>query len=97
MPRVSKALINFIDGSFLYVELGKKIDTTDSILLCHKVIGLPEGTPADKPTMASSIVRVAKAGVCLEMAIPITRIGSVSVQEEYLGKDVPSDMREMWK
>jgi hypothetical protein len=97
MPRACRVLINFVDGSFMYAELSKKIESNDTMLICHKVLGLPEGTPADKPTIAGAVMRTAKAGECLEMAIPVARVGAVSVQEEYLGKDVPNDMKELWK
>jgi len=96
MAKVARALISFIDGSFLYVELAKKIDSGDQIVLCNKVIGVPEGTPADKPTIANALVRQSKAGVCLEMMIPVTRINAVSIQEEFLGKDIPTDMQNLW-
>lgn len=97
MPRVSKVLINFIDGSYLYAELSRKIEGGDTILLCHKIIGLPEGAPTDKPTIAGAVVRTANSGECVEMAIPVARVASVSIQEANLGKDVPSDMQGMWE
>ena len=96
MAKVAKALLSFIDGSFLYVELSKKVVPVDQILFCNKVIGVPEGTPADKPTIANSVVRQSKAGACVEMLIPISRVNSISLQEEFLGKDIPTDMQNLW-
>jgi hypothetical protein len=96
MAKVARALISFIDGSFLYVDLGKKIDTRDQLIYCNKIIGVPEGTPADKPTIANAVVRQSKAGACLEMLIPFSRINSLSIQEEFLGKDIPADMQNLW-
>lgn len=96
MPKVQQALINFIDGSYLYVELSRKVDATDLALVCFKVVGLPDGAPTDKPSIASSVVRTATAGNCVEMVIPLSRINCISIQEEFLGKSVPSDMKNMW-
>jgi hypothetical protein len=97
MAKVARALVSFIDGSFLYADLAKKIEGPDQVLFCSKIIGVPEGTPADKPTIANAVVRQSKAGVCLEMMIPMVRINAVAIQEEFLGKDIPSDMQELWK
>ena len=97
MPRVAKALVCFVDNSYLYVELSKKPEAGDSMLLCWKIIGLPENAPADKPTMAAGITRTASAGNCIEMHIPMARITCVSIQQEFLGKEVPNDMEELWK
>ena len=96
MAKVARALISFIDGSFLYIDLAKKIEGHDQMLFCNKIIGVPEGTPADKPTIANAVVRQAKAGACVEMLIPMVRINAVSIQEEFLGKDIPSDMQQLW-
>jgi len=97
MAKVARALICFVDNSFLYAELSKKPEAQDNMIQCFKIVGLPEGAPSDKPTMASNIVRTAGAGNCLEMDIPISRVSCVSIQEEYLGKDVPDDMKALWK
>lgn len=96
MPKVQQALVNFIDGSYLYVELAKKVDAGDTALMCFKIVGLPDGAPTDKPSIASSVVRTSSAGGCLEMVIPMSRVNCVSIQEEFLGKSVPSDMKSMW-
>jgi len=97
MAKVARALVSFIDGSFLYVDLAKKIEGPDQSLFCNKIIGVPEGTPADKPTIANAVLRQSKAGACLEMMIPMGRVNGVTIQEEFLGKDIPSDMQELWK
>jgi hypothetical protein len=97
MPKAAKVLISFIDGSYLYALLSKKLEPDDALLMCHSIIGLPEGSPADKPTIAASIVRQTKAGAPVEFVIPMSRINGISVIEEYLGKDVPSDMQDLWK
>jgi hypothetical protein len=96
MAKVARALVSFIDGSFLFVFLAKKIEGSDQVLFCNKVIGTPEGTPADKPTIANAVMRQAKAGECLEMMIPMVRINAVAIQEEFLGKDIPTDMQQLW-
>ncbi|MFA6450676.1 MAG: hypothetical protein WCX65_14475 [bacterium] len=97
MAKVARALVSFIDGSFVYVDLAKKIEGKDQSLFCHKIIGVPEGTPADKPTIANAVVRQSKAGACLEMMIPMNRINAIAIQEEFLGKDIPTDMQDLWK
>ncbi len=96
MAKVAKVLISFIDGSFLYAEISKKIEGADQVLFCNKIIGVPEGTPTDKPTIANAILRQSMAGTCVELFIPMTRINAVSVQEEFLGKDIPADMQQLW-
>jgi hypothetical protein len=97
MAKVARALVSFLDGSFLYVELSKKVDRMDQILFCNKILGLPDGTPAEKPTIANTILRQSKAGGDEDHLIPMSRINCISILEEFLGKDVPSDMRDLWK
>jgi hypothetical protein len=96
MAKVARVLLSFIDGSYLYADLAKKIEGSDQVLFCSKVIGVPEGTPADKPTIANAIFRQATAGTCVEMMIPTNRVNAISIQEEFLGKDIPTDMQELW-
>ncbi|HOO56528.1 MAG TPA: hypothetical protein PLN69_06880 [bacterium] len=96
MAQAAKVLISFIDGSFLYAALSKRVETTDTYLICNKIIGTPEGTAADKPTIANAINRQSKVGTCQEMLIPLARINGISIQEEYIGKDVPTDMQQLW-
>lgn len=97
MAKVAKALISFVDGSFLYAELARKVERVDQVLYCNKILGLPDGTPADKPTIANAILRQSKAGAGLDHLIPMNRINCIGIIEEYLGKDVPSDMKDLWK
>ncbi len=97
MPKVAKALINFIDGSYLYAELSKKPAGNDSMLLCFRVIGMPENSPKDKPSLALNVQRTASASKDSETMIPMSRIHCITILEEYLGKDVPNDMQELWK
>lgn len=95
--KIAKALVNFIDGSFLFVELGKKIDVNDTILNCSRLVGLPDGTPADKPTIATATFRAYKMTNGVEVHIPYSRINCIVIQEEYIGKDISSDIENLWK
>lgn len=97
MPKVAKALLNFIDGSYLYAELSKKPEGHDTTLICFKVIGMPENSPKDKPSMALTVQRTAAAAKHMETMIPMSRIHCITLLEEYLGKDVPNDMQDLWK
>lgn len=95
--KVARVLVNFIDGSFLYVELSKKMESTDTILSCERVVGLPEGSPMDKPTIAVNLMRLSQAGEPMEFIIPMARVNGVSILEEFLAKQVASDIQELWK
>jgi hypothetical protein len=95
--KVALALVSFIDGSYLYVELSKKIEPADASLYCERIVGLPDGMPADKPTIAVAIQRMATAGESLEVIIPMSRINGINIQEEFLGKQVASDIEALWK
>ncbi|MFH1539334.1 MAG: hypothetical protein ABIH66_10275, partial [bacterium] len=79
VTKLSKALVAFADGSFLFVELSKAIGPHDNALFCSSIIGLPDGTPADKPTIATSLYRLAKAGETQEFVIPMNRVNGVSI------------------
>ena len=94
--KVARALVNFIDGSYLYIELSKKIDSTDTMLCCERVVGLPEGAPQDKPTAAVGLLRTAQAGAGVEIFIPMARINGINILEEFLAKQVASDIQALW-
>lgn len=95
--KVARALVNFIDGSFLYVELSRKVDSADGMLCCERVVGLPEGSPMDKPTIAVNLMRLSQAGAPMEFFIPMARVNGISILEEFLAKQVASDIEELWK
>lgn len=94
--KVARALISFIDGSYLYVELSRKIDATDSLLMCERVVGVPDGTPMDKPTIAVALQNLARAGEGVEVVIPLSRVNGINVLEEFLAKQVASDIEALW-
>lgn len=94
--KVARALVSFIDGSYLYVELSRKIEFGDAMLMCERVVGLPDGTPADKPTIAVALANLARAGEGVEVVIPFARVNGVNVLEEFLGKQVASDIEALW-
>lgn len=95
--KVARALVNFIDGSYLYVEMSKKLDSADGMLCCERVVGLPEGSPMDKPTIAVNLLRLSQAGEPVEFFIPMARVNGINVLEEFLAKQVASDIEELWK
>ena len=95
--KVARALINFIDGSYLYVELSKKIESADLVLCCERVVGLPEGSAMDKPTIAVNLQRLAQAGEAVEFFIPLARVNGINILEEFLAKQVASDIQELWQ
>ena len=94
--RLCKALVAFSDGSFLFVELSKKVEPKENILFCSTILGLPEGVSADHPNIAASINRLSTAGTSLEILIPLTRINGISIIEEYIRKEIASDVEELW-
>ncbi len=96
MPKVAKAVVNFIDGSNLVVELDKKVEAQDAVIICTRILGLPDGTPADKPTIATVTFRTYMISKSIGAMIPFSRINSVNIQEEYSGKEVASDIKKMW-
>ena len=95
--KVARALISFIDGSYLYVELSRRVEAGDTMLMCEKIVGLPDGTPADKPTIALGIQRLAAASEGLEVLIPMARINGINTLEEFLGKQIPKDVEALWR
>ena len=94
--KVARGLVSFIDGSYLFVELAKKVEHTDTMLYCERIVGLPDGTPTDKPTIAVAMTYLASAGESIEVLIPISRINAISIQEEFLAKQVAKDIQDMW-
>lgn len=96
VQKISKALIAFADSSFLFVELSRTILPADGSLFCASIVGLPNGTPMDKPTMATSIYRLAQAGQFTEIMLPMSRINGVSILEEYPKKGISKDIEMLW-
>jgi hypothetical protein len=94
--KVARALISFIDGSYLFVEMAKKVAPTDAVLFLEKVVGLPEGAPADKPTIAVALQRMTASGPYIEVLIPMARVNGIQILEEFLGKQVASDIEALW-
>ncbi|MEW5946504.1 MAG: hypothetical protein AB1742_09925 [bacterium] len=96
VPKLCKALVAFADGSFLFVELSKRIEPQDTVLFCSSVLGLPNGAAADKPTAAVSVFRLARAGESHEITVPMNRVNGVSILEEYIKKEISKDVEELW-
>ena len=94
--KVARAIVSFIDGSYLFVELAQKVAATDTILVCERVVGLPQGVPADKPSIASSMMQLGSTD-CVELLIPLSRFNGINIQEEFLAKQVSKDIEDMWK
>ena len=44
-----------------------------------------------------SILRTAQAGAGVEVLIPLARINGINILEEFLAKQVASDIQELWK
>lgn len=96
VTKLCKALVAFADGSFLFVELSRMIEPGDNSLFCAAITGLPDGTPTDKPTIATSIFRLAQAGEAQETIIPMNRINGVGIIEELIKKDIAKDVEALW-
>lgn len=96
VTKLTKALVAFADGSFLYVELSRVMEPNDTTLFCSAITGLPEGTPTDKPTIANSIFRLAQAGKTQEVVIPMSRVNGVSILEELIKKEIAKDVEALW-
>lgn len=95
--KVARALVAFIDGSFLFVELSRMPEAGDQNMFCDSLIGLPNGTPADKPTVATTLMRLCAGNAKPEeIVIPMARISGINVQEEYTGKEIKSDVQAIW-
>jgi len=94
--KVARAIVSFIDGSYLFVELSRKVEATDTMIICERVVGLPQGTPADKPSIAVSMMQLGSAE-SVEVIIPMSRINGINVQEEFLAKQVSKDIADMWQ
>jgi hypothetical protein len=94
--KVARALVAFIDGSFLFVELARRPEAMDQNLICDSVVGLPNNTPADKPSIAVSLARLGSGNKPVEFVIPMARISGINVQDEYLDTEIKKDVVDMW-
>lgn len=94
--KVARALVAFIDGSFLFVELSRKPEPMDQNMFCDSIVGLPNGTPADKATIATSLARLGSGGQAVEIVIPMSRVSGINIQEEHGDKSIKGDVQALW-
>lgn len=72
------------------------MESQDNVIFCSSILGLPDGVAEDKPNIAASINRLKSAGDSHEVMIPMARINGISIVEEYIRKEISSDVEELW-